>query len=60
MEELYFPKALYVEAHHAYLAETGKSPIEVMEYSMNNPEFFVEVVFSYVDKMPYPKMKEVQ
>ena len=58
MEPFYFPESLYVEAHEDYLRKTGKDPQEVLEYSLQNIDFFVEVVFSYVDKLPYPEMKE--
>ena len=58
MEELYFPKSIYILAHQAYLNETGKSPVEVMEYSLKDPGFFVEVAFAFVDRMPFPVMKE--
>jgi len=58
METFYFPQSLYIEAHRDYLKRTGKDPQEVMNYCMKNTEFFVEVVFSYVDGLPYPQMKE--
>ena len=58
METFYFPQSLYIEAHRDYLKRTGKDPQEVMNYCMKNTEFFVEVVFSFVDGLPYPQMKE--
>lgn len=58
MDTFYFPQSLYIMAHQDYLKKTGKDPEEVMEYCMKNTEFFVEVVFSYVDGLPYPQMKE--
>lgn len=58
LEELYFPKAIYILAHQAYLNETGKRPEDVMNYCLTDPEFFVEVAFSYVDRLPFPVMKE--
>ena len=58
METFYFPQSLYIEAHKDYLKRTGKDPEVVMQYCLNNTEFFVEVVFSYVDGLPYPQMKE--
>ena len=58
MEELYFPKSIYIMAHQDYLNKTGKSPLEVMNYCLKDTEFFVEVVFSYIDGLPYPEMKE--
>jgi hypothetical protein len=58
MRTFYFPESLYVEAHTDYLNKTGKDPQKVLEYSLQNLEFFVEVVFSYVDGLPYPEMKE--
>ena len=58
METFYFPQSLYILAHQDYLNKTGKSAKEVMEYCLKDTEFFVEVVFSFVDGLPYPKMKE--
>lgn len=58
METFYFPQSLYIEAHRDYLKRAGKDPEVVMQYCLNNTEFFVEVVFSYVDGLPYPQMKE--
>lgn len=58
MDELYFPKSLYVEAHEAYLVDTGKDVNDVMEYCLRDNSFFIEIVFSYVDKTPWPLMKE--
>jgi hypothetical protein len=58
MRTFYFPESLYVEAHYDYLTKTGKRAEDVMEYSLKNLDFFVEVVFSYVDGLPYPEMKE--
>lgn len=58
MRTFYFPEKLYVEAHTDYLEKTGKDPQQVLDYCMQDLEFFVEVVFSYVDGLPYPKMKE--
>ena len=57
MEVLYFPESLYIKAHNDYLHKTGKSQQEVRDYCINNMDFFVEVVFSYVDGEPYPEMK---
>lgn len=59
MDELYFPKSLYIEAHDAYLADTGKDVDDVMQYCLQDNSFFVEVVFSYVDKAPWPIMKDL-
>lgn len=58
MRTFYFPESLYVEAHTDYLRKTGKQAEDVMAYSLENLDFFVEVVFSYVDGVPYPAMKE--
>lgn len=58
LEELYFPKAIYILAHQAYLNETGKNAEEVMNYCLTDPGFFVEVAFSYIDRLPFPLMKE--
>ncbi len=58
METFYFPQSLYILAHKDYIQKTGKSPEEVMAYCLKDTEFFVEVVFSYVDGLPYPQMKE--
>ena len=41
-----------------YLKKTGKSAEEVKEYCIKDTEFFVEVVFSYIDGIPYPEMKK--
>jgi len=58
MRFFYFPESLYIEAHTDYLNKTGKSPEKVLAYSLKNIDFFVEVVFSYMDGLPYPEMKE--
>ena len=58
MRTFYFPESLYVKAHTDYLEKTGQDPHKVMAYCLKDIEFFVEVVFSYVDGLPYPKMKE--
>ena len=58
MRTFYFPESLYVEAHSDYLNKTGKNAMEVQEYCLRDLEFFVEVVFSYLDGVPYPVMKE--
>lgn len=58
MRTFYFPESLYVAAHTDYLQKTGKDAQEVLEYCLKDVEFFVEVVFSYIDGLPYPKMKE--
>lgn len=57
MEALYFPKELYIQAHYAYLIATGKHADDVRDYCLKDQEFFVEVVFSYIDGLPFPKMK---
>lgn len=58
MRTFYFPESLYVEAHNDYLTKTGKDPQVVLDYCLANVDFFVEVVFSYLDNLPYPEMKE--
>lgn len=58
MRTFYFPESLYIKAHNDYLRKTGKDPNEVLAYCLRDTEFFVEVVFSYVDRLPYPEMKE--
>lgn len=58
MRTFYFPESLYIKAHQDYLDKTGKDPNVVLEYCLKNTDFFVEVVFSYVDGLPYPEMKE--
>ncbi len=45
-------------AHMDYLEVTGKDVTEVHDYCTKNVDFFVEVVFAYVENSPYPKMKE--
>ena len=58
MNTFYFPQSLYIEAHMDYLKKIGKSAEEVKEYCIKDTEFFVEVVFSYIDGIPYPEMKK--
>lgn len=58
MESFYFPKELYVEAMEDYLAKTQYPVQVVQDYCITDTAFFVELVFSYVDKLPYPKMKK--
>ena len=58
MEDFYLPKEVYIAAHQDYLNKTGKNPNQVLEYCLKNTDFFVEVAFSYIDGIPYPKMKE--
>ena len=58
MEALYFPKELYVEAHEQFLAETGIDPQYVYEYCLDHIEFFVEVVFSYIEGSDWPFMED--
>ena len=58
MEIFYFPKEIYIRAHQDYVNTTGKDPNEVFQYCVNNVDFFVEVAFSFVDRLPYPAMKE--
>ena len=58
MQSLYFPEELYILAHMDYLEVSGKDVKEVHDYCAKNVDFFVEVVFSYVENSPYPKMKE--
>ena len=57
MDHFYFPKSVYVDAHYDFMKKTGNSADKVQAYSLNNLEFFVEVVFSYLDGTPYPEMK---
>ncbi len=57
LQEFYFPQNVYVAAHDAYLAHSGKPAHEVLAYCMSNTEFFVEVAFSYVEGTPFPEMK---
>lgn len=58
MKFLYFPAVVYIQAHQDYIQKTGQDPADVMEYCLRNPDFFVEVAFSFIDGLPYPKMKE--
>jgi hypothetical protein len=57
MESLYFPKELYIDAMEDYLTKTQYPPQVVQDYCIADNAFFVELVFAYVDKLPYPKMK---
>ena len=57
MESFYFPKELYVDAMHDYLTNTRYPAQMVQDYCMTDTAFFVELVFAYVDKLPYPKME---
>lgn len=57
MECFYFPKELYVDAMHDYLTKTRYPAQMVQDYCMADTAFFVELVFAYVDKLPYPKME---
>ena len=58
MEDFYFPKEIYILAHQDYVNTSGKDPNEVLEYCLKNTDFFVEVAFAFVDRLPYPVMKE--
>lgn len=58
MDFFYFPEKLYIQAHEDHLLKTGKDVRAVQKYCLSNPDFFVEVVFSYIEGIPYPEMKE--
>jgi hypothetical protein len=60
MQCLYFPESIYLEAHADYIKKTGKTLEELHDYCVKNPNFFVDIAFAYVDKEPYPIMKELE
>jgi hypothetical protein len=41
------------------MVKTNTSPEKMVEYSLKDPAWFVEVVFSFLDGTPYPKMKDL-
>ena len=59
MNHFYFPKSLYIEAHYDCMVKTNTSPEKMTDYALKDPAWFVEVVFSFLDGTPYPKMKDL-
>jgi hypothetical protein len=41
-----------------YIKKTGVSPEELREYCLAHIEFFFDVSFAYVEKLPPPRMKK--
>jgi hypothetical protein len=58
MEHFYFPKSVYVDAHLDYMNKMDKTPAQMTAYAMQDPAWFVEVVFSHLDGTSYPEMKD--
>jgi len=59
MDYFYFPKSVYVEAHYDCMVKTNTSPEKMTEYALKDHAWFVEVVFSYLDGTPDPKIKVI-
>ena len=57
MKDFYFPAEVYVNAHEAFLKQTTVDPAVAFDYCMKHQDFFVEVVFAYVEGEPFPTME---
>lgn len=57
MKDFYFPEEVYIKAHEAFLKQTDVDVNVACEYCMLHQDFFVEVVFAYVEGEPFPTME---
>ena len=57
MKPFYFPENICILAHIDYHEKSGMHIDQIQDYCKKNVDFFYEVVFSYVEGTPYPKMK---
>ncbi len=58
MNDWYFPHNVHEAAHMNYIEKTGVSPEELREYCLAHIEFFFDVSFAYIEKLPPPRMKK--
>ena len=58
MKDWYFPQEVHEDAHKAYIKKTGVSPEELRAYCLTHIEFFFDVSFAHVERLPPPRMKK--
>lgn len=58
MKDWYFPQEVHEDAHKAYIRKTGTDPDELKKYCLANLEFFFDVTFAHIERLPPPKMKK--
>lgn len=58
MKDWYFPQSVHEEAHKNYIAETGCTPDELREYCLKHIDFFFDITFAYVERLPKPEMQK--
>jgi len=57
MNDWYFPQKVHEDAHKAYIRKTGTDPDQLKKYCLADLDFFFDVTFAHIEKLPPPKMK---
>ena len=58
MIDWYFPQSVHDAAHKNYIQKTGCTPDELRDYCLTHIEFFFDVSFAYVERLPLPEMQK--
>lgn len=58
MIDWYFPQNVHEAAHRNYIEKTGCTAEELREYCLKHIEFFFDISFAYVERLPLPEMQK--
>ena len=57
MKNWYFPHDVHEAAHKNYIMKTGCTADELRAYCLQHIDFFFDITFAYVERLPLPEMQ---